>query len=383
MAALLNTDDYRALARRRLPRGLFEYIDRGTEDENALRAIRADLDAVRLRPRILNGHGGIDLSTTVLGRTRPTPLVIAPTALAGMVSDRGETKLARAAARLGIPFTVSTQSVEPVEDIRKGAPDAELWFQLYVWNDRARTQDLLRRVAACDCDTLVLTVDTQMTPKREYNLRNGFGVPFRPTLRNVTDMLRHPRWLYGVVLRGLLTRGMPSYGHYPREFRTGLLDPVTVEGLRLAPRLTWQDFAALRDGWRGRVILKGVLSVADARRAAAEGADAIVVSAHGGRNFDCLPTPVEALSELRRAADVPEILADSGVRRGSDVLRYLALGATAVQLGRAPLWGLAAGGERGAGDMLAMLLDEIRTSMGFLGATRLDDLSASVSAAPA
>ena len=373
--APLNTDDFRAAARRRLPRGLFDYIDRGTEDEVSLSRIRASLDGIRLRPRILNGDCPASLETALLGRSRPTPLVIAPTALAGMVADRGETKLARAASRFGIPFTVSTQSVEPIEDIRRGAPEAELWFQLYVWKDRARTADLLHRVAACDCDTLVLTVDTQMPPKREYNQRNGFGVPFRPTPGNVADMLCHPRWLWQVILRPGLRRGMPSYGHYPPEFRAGLLSPVMAEDLRLDPALTWQDFRALRDGWQGRIILKGVLSAEDARRARAEGADAIVVSTHGGRNCDALPTTAEARARI--AADpgaVPELLADSGVRRGSDVLKYLALGAAAVQLGRAPLWGLAAGGEAGAAALLDMLLAEIRTAMGFLGARTPGDL---------
>ncbi|MFT3691055.1 alpha-hydroxy acid oxidase [Paenirhodobacter sp.] len=368
---LLNTDDFRAAARRRLPRGLFQYIDRGTEDEASLRRIRASLDAVRLEPRVLNGACPVSLETTVLGRVRPTPLVIAPTALAGMVAANGETLLARAASRFGIPFTVSTQSVEPIEDIRRGAPDAELWFQLYVWNDRARTADLLRRVAASGCETLVLTVDTQMPPKREYNLRNGFGVPFRPGLRNVTDMLCHPRWLWTVVLR----RGMPSYGHYPPEFRNGLMTGEMSEGLRLDPALTWEDFRALRDAWAGRIVLKGVLSAADAERARTEGADGIVVSTHGGRNCDSLPTTAEALPRIA-SGTVPDLLADSGIRRGSDVLKYLALGACAVQLGRAPLWGLAAGGEAGAVALIDVILSEMRTTMGFLGARTPADLTA-------
>lgn len=371
MAPLLNTDDFRLLAKRRLPRGLFEYIDRGTEDETALRRIREDLDAVQLVPRILSGVSAPDLSATVLGRQRPTPLVIAPTALAGMVADRGETRLARAASRFGIPFTVSTQSVEPIEDIARGAPEAELWFQLYVWQDRALTRDLLRRVEACDCRVLVLTVDTQMPPKREYNLRNGFGVPFRPGLRNVADMLMRPGWLARVILPGVLRRGMPSYGHYPPEFRAGVMTATTAEGLRLEPRLSWQDFRALRGSWKGQIVLKGVLSPEDARRAAAEGADAIVVSAHGGRNFDALASPARVLPGLKPHADLPELIADSGVRRGSDILRYIGLGAKAVMLGRAALWGLAAGGEAGAERLFEMILQEVRTSMGFLGASDL------------
>ncbi|MFT4012810.1 MAG: alpha-hydroxy acid oxidase [Paracoccus sp. (in: a-proteobacteria)] len=385
--ALLNTDDFRAAARRRLPRGLFEYIDRGTEDEVSLGRIRDSLDALRLVPRILNGACPASTEARFLGRTRPTPLVIAPTALAGMVAEAGETRLARAASRFGIPFTVSTQSVEPIEDIRRGAPDAELWFQLYVWKDRARTAELLRRVAACGCETLVLTVDTQMPPKREYNLRNGFGIPFRPTPRNLADMAMRPGWLWRVILRPWGRRGMPSYGHYPAEFRSGLLSPVTAEALRLDPALTWQDLRGLRDDWKGRLVLKGVLDPRDAKRAWDEGVDAVVVSTHGGRNCDSLPTTAEVLPRIaaktaaKTAAEtaaetgaVPELLADSGVRRGSDVLKYLALGAVGVQLGRAPLWGLAAGGEEGAAAVIQTILAEMRTTMGFLGAATLSDL---------
>lgn len=375
MAPLLNADDYRLRARKVLPRGLFEYIDRGTEDETALRRIREGLDAITLRPSVLTGHGKRALEIDLLGQRLAAPLAVAPTALAGLVSHDGEAKLARAAATVGIPFCVSTQSVTTIETIRASAPDAILWFQLYVWRDRALTSKLLERVRAARCDCLVVTADTQMSPNREYNRRNGFAIPFQPSLRSVTDAALHPRWLIGVIGRYLVRQGMPTYGHYPEAFRRAITRPAIEEAVRLESSLSWDDLAKLRDGWPGRMIVKGILSVEDAERAAAVGADGIVVSAHGGRNLDCLPTPAECMEEIAVATGGRlVVLADSGVRRGTDVLKYIALGAQAVLLGRLPLWGLAVGGQRGAEELLRMIIREMDTAMGFLGAQDTDDL---------
>jgi L-lactate dehydrogenase (cytochrome) len=303
------------------------------------------------------------------------PIVVAPTALAGLVAYDGETKLARAASAVGIPFCVSTQSVTTIETIRRGAPDARLWFQLYVWRDRLLTAQLLKRVRACDCDCLVVTVDTPVPPNREYNQRNGFAMPIVPTLRSAADVALHPRWLFGVLLRYLARGGMPTYGHYPDEFRTAITRPSIAEAVRLEQTLDWNDIRRLRDGWPGKLIIKGILSVEDAEAAVAVGADGIVISAHGGRNLDCLPTPVHCLPAIARAVEGRlAVLADSGVRRGTDVLKYLALGAEGVLLGRLPLWGLAAAGERGAEAVLRMILREMDTAMGFLGVARIASL---------
>jgi L-lactate dehydrogenase (cytochrome) len=365
---LLNTGDYRERARRKLPRGLFEYIDRGTEDELALSRLRSSLDSVVLRPSVLSGHARREPGTTLFGRRFPTPLVIAPTALAGLVAHNGELKLARAAAALGIPFSVSTQSVTTIEEIRRAAQDATLWFQLYVWRDRTLTADLLKRVRACDCECLVVTADTQMSPNREYNQRNGFGIPFKPTLRNLVDMAVHPRWLLGVMLRYMLAGGVPTYGHYPAEYRSAITRANVQDAVRLETNLSWGDVKRLRDEWPGKLVVKGVLSIEDAELALAVGVDGVVVSAHGGRNLDCLPSTASCLSAIAEAfGDRMTILADSGVRRGTDVLKYLAMGAQGVMLGRLPLWGLAAGDEEGASSVLAMMLREMDTAMGLLG----------------
>lgn len=371
MRQMLNVDDYRAQARRILPRGLFEYIDRGTEDEVALTRLRHALDSVVLQPSVLTGLVQPDLSTVVLGKTLSAPIVVAPTALAGLVVFDGEVKLARAASAVGIPFCVSTQSITTIEMIRRGAPDAELWFQLYVWRDRSLTLNLLDRVGASGCDTLVVTVDTPVGPNREYNQRNGFAMPMVPSFRAAVDFAMHPRWTLGVMGRYLARDGMPTYGHYPKAFRAAVTRPSVADAVRLEGSLTWDDIALLRDHWRGQIIIKGILSVDDALGAAKLGVDGIVVSAHGGRNLDCLPAPVDVLPAIVDAVSQRlAVLADSGVRRGTDVLKYCTLGASAVLLGRLPLWGLAAGGEAGAEAALRMIVREINTAMAFLGADR-------------
>lgn len=371
MRLMLNIDDYRAEARRVLPRGLFEYIDRGTEDEVALARLRNALDGVVLQPSVLTGHVHPNLSTMALGKTLSAPIVVAPTALAGLVAFDGEIKLARAAAAVGIPFCVSTQSITTIEMIRRGAPDAELWFQLYVWRDRTLTLNLLERVRASGCDTLIITVDTPVGPNREYNQRNGFAIPMVPSLRAAVDFAMHPRWTFGVMARYLAREGMPTYGHYPDAFRAAVTRPNVADAVRLEGCLTWDDINLLRDHWRGQIVIKGILSVEDALRAAKLGVDGIVVSAHGGRNLDCLPAPADVLPAIVDAVSQRlAVLADSGVRRGTDVLKYCALGASAVLLGRLPLWGLAAGGEAGAEASLRMIVREINTAMAFLGADR-------------
>lgn len=371
----LNADDYRRAARRILPRGLFEYIERGTEDEVALARLRSSLDAITLRPSVLTGHARRELATTVLGRRIAAPIAVAPTALAGLVAHRGEVKLARAAAAVGIPYCVPTQSVTTVEAIREGAPEAELWFQLYVWRDRALTWQLLDRARDCGCACLVVTSDTPIPANREYNRRNGFAMPFVPTPRAILDVALHPRWLAGVLVRHLLSDGAPTHAHHPAEHRRTIARSGDAAAVRLDDRLCWDDLRKIRDAWPGRLIVKGVLSVEDAEIAAAAGADGVVVSAHGARNLDCLPAPADCLAAIADAVGGRlAVLADSGVRRGTDVLKYLSLGAEAVLLGRLPLWGLAAGGEAGAEDALRMIVREMDMAMTFLGIDRTDSL---------
>lgn len=381
--AILNVEDARCAARRRLPRGLFEYVDRGAEDELSIVGNRRDLDAVKLAPSVLVDVSQRTQEAEVLGRKQPTPLVIAPTAVAGLVWRDGEIALAKAAAAAGIPFCVSTQSITSIERIAAES-GAELWFQLYVWKNRERTLALLDRAWAAGARTLVLTVDTAVGPNREYNLRNGFGIPLKPSLRAGIDLALHPRWTFDVLLRSVLASGVPTYAHYPDEFRTQLGRVSLSDEMSLATDVTWEDVALLRRRWQGKLVLKGVLRVDDARKAAEYGADAIVVSNHGARNLDCAPGPVEVLPAIVDAVgDRLAILADSGVRRGADIARFLALGASGVLIGRATLYGVAIAGEAGASRVLNLLRNELSITMGMLGARTLADLPGCLGPLPA
>lgn len=377
MISLLNAAEYREAARRFLPKGLFEYIDRGTEDELALGNLRQDLDRIRLEPRVLRGTTEPDLSTTLLGKKYSTPIVIAPTALAGMLAYQGEGQLARAGAATGIPYCAATQAISSIGEIRSASADADLWFQLYVWKNRELTRQLLARARDQGIDTLVVTTDTPVGPKREYNQRNRFAVPFKVTLKGTTDVALHFRWFASVMLRYLLTSGMPTYGNYPPEFRGSLTRAAIQKDVALESNLTWGDINQLRSWWGGKLILKGILSPEDAEQAVKTGIDGLVISAHGGRNLDIAPTPVQVLPSIRQAVgNRLQLLADSGVMRGTDILKLIALGADGVMIGRLPLWGLASGGEQGAKALFDMLLQEMRLAMIMLGTQTLDDLRA-------
>ena len=370
---VLNVSDAREAAKRRLPRGLFDYIDRGCEDEVAVAANRHRLDAIRLAPSVLVDVSRRVQEAKILGRAQPSPLVIAPTAVAGLVWHDGEVALAQAAAAAGIPFCVSTQSITAIEHIAE--TKARLWFQLYVWKNRQRTLALLDRAAAAGAEALVLTVDTAVAPNREYNVRNGFGIPLKASLRAGVDVMAHPRWTFAVLLRAIMASGVPTYAHYPDEFRTRLGREALSDEVSLATDVTWEDVRLLRRHWKGKLILKGILRVEDARTAVSHGVDAIVVSNHGARNLDCAPGPTDVLREIADAVgDRMEILADSGVRRGSDVARFVALGARGVLVGRATLYGLAMGGAPGARRVIDLLTHELHVVMGMLGVCSLDDL---------
>lgn len=374
LAHILDIEDARRAARRRLPRGLFEYIDRGTEDEVSIAGNRAKLDAVKLAPSVLIDVTQRSAAAEIFGMTQPSPLIIAPTAVAGLVWHDGEIALAQAAAKAAIPFCVSTQSITPIERIAQES-GARLWFQLYVWKNRARTLALIDRAAKAGAEALVLTVDTAVGPVREYNVRNGFGIPLKPSLRAGIDVALHPRWTFDVMLRALLTSGVPTYAHYPDEFRTPLGRAALSSEVDLAPDVTWEDVRLLRQRWKGKFILKGILTVADARTALEHGVDGVVVSNHGARNLDAAPGPTDVLPAIVAAVgDKMEVLADSGVRRGADIARFIALGAKGVMIGRATLYGVAIGGADGAGRVLDLLHQQLSATMGMLGAQRLSDI---------
>ena len=369
-----NIFDLREQALRRVPRGLFEFVDRGTEDEVSLKNNRAVFDSIRFRTRTLRDVSKRTTEATIFGQTHKMPLVIAPTGTAGLMWYEGELALARAARTAGIPFTLATGSITAMERVADEA-GGELWFQLYMWPDRNLSHELVLRAKSAGFKALVVTVDGVSSGNREYNIRNGFTIPFTFSARNVWDMVTHPRWLFGTMFRYFMTTGMPSYANYPAAARAKLTaGPMGRSSLR-SDSITWDDLDALRKIWPHKLIVKGMLDADDAAMAVDHGADGIDVSNHGGRNLDGIVSPIEVLPEIVDAVGKrATIFMDSGIRRGSDVVKALALGANAVMVGRSTLYGVAAGGEAGASRALEIYRDEISRNLALLGCCNISEL---------
>jgi isopentenyl diphosphate isomerase/L-lactate dehydrogenase-like FMN-dependent dehydrogenase len=373
-----NIFDLREIALKRVPKGLFEFVDRGTEDEVALRNNRAVFERIRLQPRTLVDVSARSQAVTLFGRRHPMPIVIAPTGTAGLMWYEGEIALARAAREAGIPFTLATGSMTAMEKVadQAGGPGSALWFQLYMWPDKSLSHKLVERARAAGYEALVVTVDNAAPGNREFNLRNGFTIPFSFTRKNVTDVLMHPRWLTTVLARYLMTTGMPKYENYPVELKQKITAaPMGRSSLR-NDSLNWNDLRDLRKLWPHKLLVKGLLHPRDAIHAADCGADGVIVSNHGGRNLDGAVSPIEVLPEMLDAVGKRvTVLVDSGFRRGSDVVKALALGAHAVQIGRGTLYGVAAGGEAGARRAIAIYREEIDRLLALLGCAGIAQLS--------
>jgi len=370
----MSYESLREMARRRLPKGIFEYIDRGAEDETALAYNRRCFQRIRMRPKILVDVSVRTPEIELFGRKQALPLLVSPTAATGLVRHKGEIDLARAAAKANIPFCAATEAITAFEEV-VAATKGNIWFQLYFWKDRRLSYGLVDRAREAGIDTLLVTVDTAVLPKREYNLRNGYDVPLRPSLRNLCDVATHPRWFVDVLLRYLLKGGMPRHGNYPEVYRRPVTGGKIADEINLDATVAWADIAELRRYWKGRLVIKGILRVEDALTAAAHGVDGVIVSNHGGRNFDSAVAPAEVLPEIaEKVGERLVILADSGIRRGSDVVKLLALGAKAVLVGRAFIYGTAVGGEAGAADAINMLGDEIDRTMAFLGCRSVQEI---------
>ncbi|HEY8579486.1 MAG TPA: alpha-hydroxy acid oxidase, partial [Beijerinckiaceae bacterium] len=369
-----NVADLREESRRRLPRCVFEFFDRGSEDEASLANNRAAFAKLKLRNKVLVDVSRRSTAMEIFGKPMAMPLAVAPTGVAGVCCYEGEVELARAAARAGVPFTLATPSVTSIERIAT-VEEGRKWFQLYMWRERELSHALVRRAQDAGFEALMLTVDTPVPPIREYNRRNGFSVPFVPNVRALVDMALHPRWLTQVMFRYLATTGMPKLAHFPAGAHGRTTTPASAVPNLRGDDLTWDDVKRLRDVWKGPLLIKGVHLPEDAARAVAEGLDGVVISNHGGRNLDSAVAPIEVLPEI--AAEVggkTTILLDSGVRRGGDVVKALALGATAVLSGRPTLYGLSIAGEAGAYHALALLQKEIETVMGFTGCASVGDI---------
>jgi len=372
IARALNIADLRAIARRRIPGFVYEYMESGAEDEATVRGNREALERLRFVPQTLIDTSARHQRCTILGGAASAPLIIAPTGLNGLLHADGDVALARAAARVGVPYTLSTVSTTRLEEVASRA-GGRLWMQLYVVKERAIARDIMRRAAAAGYEALLFTTDANVFGNREWDQR-GYRRPGAPTLRAKLDALRHPRWLWEVLMR----EGLPRF----RNLEPFLPPSLTPMGAStVIPRLfdatiSWDDVTWIREQWPGKLLLKGVLSVADAERAAACGCDGLVVSNHGGRQLDYCVAPIDVLPEIVAAVGTRlAVLVDGGFRRGSDVVKALALGAQAVMLARATLYGLIAAGEPGVERALAILTTEIDRVLGQLGCNSVGELS--------
>jgi L-lactate dehydrogenase (cytochrome) len=363
--------DYRELARRRLPKFLFEYIEGGSYAEVTLKRNVADLEAVPLRQRVLRDVSNLDLSTKLFGQKLAMPIALGPVGLAGLNARRGECQAARAAEAAGIPFCLSTFSLCPIAEVTR-AVTRPIWFQLYMLRDRGFMRDLLARALEAGCSTLVFSVDMPVPGSRYRDYRSGLaGAPgIAGSIRRFCQVVARPRWAWDVGVRGSphqLGNVAPVLGN-----NTGLEDYFSWLSNNFDPAVSWRDLEFLRAEWKRPLVVKGILDVEDAKAAAEIGADGIVVSNHGGRQLDGVPSTARALPSIVEAVGTKlTVLADGGVRSGLDVVRMLALGASAVLLGRVWAFALAAGGEAGVAHMLQLLEAEMRVAMALTGVTSI------------
>ena len=364
--------DLRRLAHRRLPGGVFDYIDGAAEDELSLRRSVEAFRRLEFHPSVLNDVGTVDTATTVLGREVAFPLVLAPTGFTRIADPDGELAVARAAGRAGVPYTLSTLSTRSIEEVAS-AGDGDLWFQVYVWRDRGLVADLLSRARAAGYSTIVITVDTAVLGRRERDVRRGFSLPPKIGAETLLDGLLHPGWTYD-FLRAEPIRFANVVGHAAIDGS----DAVSLSSFvssQFDPSLSWADIEWFRERWDGPIVIKGIQTVADARTAAEVGVDAVALSNHGGRQLDGSPAPVELVAPVADAvAGQVEILCDGGVRRGSDIVKAVALGATACMAGRAYLYGLGAGGEAGVDHVLEHLRAGVERTMALCGRSAVTDL---------
>ncbi|ODS92744.1 MAG: alpha-hydroxy-acid oxidizing enzyme [Comamonas sp. SCN 65-56] len=368
-------EDLRQVAECRVPRMFYDYADTGSWTESTYRANSADLQRILFRQRVAVNMENRSTATTMVGEKVAMPLAIAPVGMLGMQHADGEIHAARAAKKFGIPFTLSTMSICSMEDIAEqvGGP---FWFQLYLMRDRESMKRMIGRAKAAGCSALMLTLDLQVIGQRHKDIKNGLSAPPRPTLANILNLMTKPRWCLGLL--GTRRRSFGNIvGHVQGVENMSSLASWTNE--QFDPTLSWADVDWVKEQWGGKLILKGVMEVEDAQLAAQHGADAIIVSNHGGRQLDGAPSAIQALPAIVAAVgDQVEVWMDSGIRTGQDVLRAWALGARGVLSGRAMLYGLGAFGEEGVSKALQILHKELDTSMAFCGHTRIETVDRSI-----
>jgi L-lactate dehydrogenase (cytochrome) len=368
-------EDLRQLAHRRVPRAFFEYADSGSYNEQTFRANTADLEAIKLRQRVLVNVDNRDISTRIIGEPAAAPLSLAPIGLLGMQHGNGEILAAQAAQEAGIPFTLSTMSICSIEDVA-AAVKKPFWFQLYVMRDRGFIKELIQRAIKAKCSALVLTVDLQVLGQRHRDLRNGMTVPPRVTVANVLDIATKPAWALSVLKGKRKTFGNLA-GHV--QGMDGIKSLAQWTNDQFDPRLNWKDIEWVRDLWPGKLIIKGILDVDDAKCAAKTGASALIVSNHGGRQLDGAPSSISMLPKVADAVGSNiEIMFDSGIRTGADVLRALALGARSCMIGRSYVYGLGALGKAGVAKTIDILKKELDVAMALTGVKSIDEIGPQV-----
>ncbi len=370
MPVITNIEDLRVLAKKRVPRMFYDYADSGSWTEGTYRANETDFDKILLRQRVAVNMEGRTTRTTMLGQDVAMPVAIAPTGMTGMQHADGEILGARAAKKFGIPFTLSTMSLCSIEDIAQATDNHPFWFQLYVMRDRDFVERLIDRAKAARCSALVITLDLQILGQRHKDIKNGLSTPPKPTLRTIANLMTKPRWCLGML--GTKRHNFGNiFGHVKGIENMGSLAEWTAK--QFDPALSWADVEWIKKRWGGKIILKGIQDVEDARLAVQSGADALIVSNHGGRQLDGAPSSISALPAIVDAVGQQiEVHMDGGIRSGQDVLKARALGARGVYIGRAFLYGLGAMGEAGVTKALEIIHKELDLTMAFCGRTDIN-----------
>jgi L-lactate dehydrogenase (cytochrome) len=376
MSVITTIEELRLLAQKRVPRMFYDYADSGSWTESTYRANESDFQKIKLRQRVAVNMEGRSTATTMIGQKVAMPVAIAPTGLTGMQHADGEILAARAAKKFGIPFTLSTMSICSIEDVSKGTDGHPFWFQLYVMRDRDFIERLIERARAANCSALVITLDLQILGQRHKDLKNGLSAPPKLTLANMINIATKPRWALGML--GTPRREFGNIvGHVKGVENMGSLSAWTAQ--QFDPRLNWGDVEWIKKRWGGKIILKGIQDVEDARLAVESGADAMIVSNHGGRQLDGAQSSIEALPAIVDAVGKQiEVHMDGGIRSGQDVLKARALGAQGTYIGRAFLYGLGAMGQPGVEKALQIIHNELDLTMAFCGRTQMDSVDKSI-----
>jgi L-lactate dehydrogenase (cytochrome)/(S)-mandelate dehydrogenase len=368
-------EDLRKRAKKRLPRCIFEYIDGAAEDGIAKEHNREVYRSLKIKNRVLKDVSKRSTATEIFGRKIAMPYAISPTASAGLMSDGGEVALAKAAARMGVPCTVATNALTPIEEIYEAA-GGNLWMQLYMWVDLRLRAQFVERIKAVGFDTMLITVDGSVGANREHDRRNGFSMPLRYTPKLIASVLANPGWCMRVLAPQYLKRGAFTKANYPDEMSRKLTDKISDHELTKPSTQCWDDIKRIRDVWPGYLLVKGLQSLEDAVLAADNGLDGVVISNHGGRYLDSAPAPLQLVPEFRRAVgNRLKLIIDSGARRGSDLVKAIAMGADMVMSGRPTLYGSAAAGEAGAYRALEIFQTEMDRIMAQLGLNSVDEIS--------